>query len=254
MQEYKSDTMAQQAPTQPKFAPSDILGVFAIIADVLVTIMITVGMAMDTKSVTVSILSGVAFFFGFGAFVLMVLSGTLTAIVTNGQNQKTIRMRDAMPYEFAQQAQRSINVVSPLSPPQLPYSQPVAPVLLPEAPSYVPAVPPADEQLKIGSYTFVRALFDDEGKPMPKRILDTHTKSPGLVQYEKPKADVLQYLIGLQMVRENDRKQLFFNKEGYPTLRYCMNAISVGVPAGRVEPPPSTPSLPPYHTSGGGAL
>lgn len=111
MEKFNSESVAQQAPTQPKFAPSDILGAFAIIADVLVTIFIVVGMAQDQHSVTVSVLSGVAFFFLFGALVLLTLSGTLTAIVTNGQNQKTIQQRDALPYRYAQDAQKSIQVV-----------------------------------------------------------------------------------------------------------------------------------------------
>lgn len=166
--EYEQETLA---PIQA----SDSLAKGAIIADVLVTIIVMGGMAYDSHSVTISVLSGVTFFLLFGALVILTLSGALPAMVINGQNQQTTRQLHRLQYTAQMEQAQRVEVVRH---PQLEYTQPTEPMQLPSSPSFVPAVPPADEQLKLRCYTFVRDLFDGGGEAPPQ-------KNPGST-YEKP--------------------------------------------------------------------
>src|SRR5690606_31054973 len=131
--------------------------------------------------VTISVLSGVAFFLLFGALVILTLSGALSAMVINGQNQRTIRRQNEMQYQIwvQQQAAPQVAVVDP---PQLPYSDPAPAMQLPQSSSFVPAVPRPNERLVMSCVEFVTALFDDNGTPNPRRILGPHTKRPGQIQ------------------------------------------------------------------------
>lgn len=229
MEKFNSDSMAQQAPQQTDVGVHQSVNRISLIVGAIVAW----AMWVDGHSVTVSMLAGVGFYLVVA--VLLITAPFLTAIIIAWQREVTIRRYNALPYEMAQDAQKSFQVVDQ---PRIGYKPTTPPLRLPESPRYVPAIPPADERLKLACYSFVRDLFDEEGRPIPKRILGGHTKSPSLVQYEKPKPDVVSYLLSLQMVWENERKQLFFNVEDYPTLRYCMTAINLGVPQGREGVPP----------------
>lgn len=244
MRDYRQTYVAEQDPHMQQIPVSDTAGVLKSVnlISVLVGVLLAIGMIADQHSITTSVLVGGAVY-GLVAILLIVFQpGGLPWIIVNGQNQKTLRLNHAQEHKVHMTlAQSQVSLVPPL---HIPSARPAQPLALPQAPNYVSAVPPADERLKLGSYQFVRALFDDEGKPIPKRILAEHTRSPGLVQHEKPKPDVVEYLTGLQMVWTNERKQLFFNVRDYPSLRYCITAIKLGYPAGREGVPPSnTPQL-----------
>jgi len=242
--DYKSSrpygqTVAGDVPTvQPIYVTGGGTAV-VVIAMLLLTIIILYITSRNAASAPYGIVGSVVFFLAGTPIGLLAVNGGLATMFASYQEQRTIRRRDALQYGLWQeQAARRITVVDPL---QIEDSPPLPPQL-PEAAHYVPAVPVADEALKLACYQFVRALFEEGGRPSPKRILPPHTKSPGLVQYEKPKRDVVEYLTALGMVWENERKQLFFDTDRYPYFSRCITAIKLDTPAGIVEAPPS-PSL-----------
>lgn len=225
-------TVAGDVPTvQPIYVTNGGTAV-VVIAMSLLTIIILYITSRNAASAPYGIVGSVVFFLAGTPIGLLAVNGGIATMFASYQEQRTIRRRDMLQYGLWQeQAARRITVVDPLQIEDAPPSPPQ----LPEANNYVPAVPPSDETLKLACYQFVRALFDEGGRPSPKRILPPHTKSPGLVQYEKPKRDVVEYLTSLGMVWENERKQLFFDVERYPYFSRCVTAIKLDTPAGRVE-------------------
>lgn len=220
MREFKQETVAAQMTTAP-----DWLAIGAIVADVLVTVIVIAAMLIDQHSATVSVLSGVAFFLLFGTFVIVTLSGTMTAIVTNGQNQKTARMLYELQYDAQVQSLR----VSVVDRPRLVRDPAAAPMQLPDTPRFVPAVPPTEQTVKLDAANFVSQLFDTRtGRPLPAKV----TPKAGQIQHKSPSAEAVEYLLALEIVRRGDGGQLYWNRDaytGYPTYREALNAIRSGV-------------------------
>lgn len=204
--------------------PRDALDIFSLSVVFLVTVILIVGMIVDRKSVTLSIVCGIGFFAVFGGFVISILSGQLTEMVINHQNQKTVRIFNKMQFELYQQ--EAPQLVTEL--PQLVAEVPQ----MAQIPSFVPAVPKVGEHLKISTYEFVMGLYKD-GAPDPERILPEGSKRPGQVQAKKPRPEVVDYLLALGMVRiDEETRMMFFNVNKYPTLRECQQSIKHGVPVG----------------------
>lgn len=243
MQSTQSKQYAQTSPEyaapQPIYITSGGTAI-VVIAMLLLTVIIIFITSRNAGSAPYGIVGSVVFFLVGTPIGLLAVNGGIAAMFASYHEQRTLQRRDTLQYGLWQeQAARRVTVVDPL----LLEDRPPAPPLLPEQPSFVPAVPLADEALKLACYQFVRALFEDGGRPSPKKVLPAHTKSPGLVQYEKPKPNVVEYLKALGMVWENDRRQLFFDVERYPYLSRCITAIKLDTPAGREGYLPSTAPL-----------
>lgn len=179
-----------------------------------VATLLSIGMIVDKNSVTVSVLSGVAFY--------AAIAGTLVAtpLILNHQDQVTIRRRDELPYLYMpqQQPQRRVTLVDPM---QIGSSPPT-----PAMPSYVPAVARAKDELKVAAAGWVSQLFDGEtGRPLPNRI----TRAKGNIQLKSPEPEVVEYLCGLGIITQDEGKRLYFNTTDCPTLRNAINAIRTGV-------------------------
>lgn len=230
MKEFKQETQAAQVGQPP-----DWLAIGAIAADVLVTIIVIAGMAYDKHSATVSVLSGVTFFILFGSLVILTLSGSLTAIVTNGQNQKTTRIMHQLQYNAQMQTQQWTVADRP----RLERRPSTDSLQLPESPRFVPAIPRATEELKAAAGGWVGQLFDPEtGKAT--RI----TPNKGQVQIKSPEPEVVEYLESLGIVRVGENKQLYWDSALFPSRRHAFRAISTGV-----KPSPSE-----GHKGGGLAI
>lgn len=179
-----------------------------------VATLLSIGMIVDKNSVTVSVLSGVAFY--------AAIAGTLVAtpLILNHQDQVTIRRRDELPYLYMpqQEPQRRMSLVDPV---QLPGSPST-----PATPSYVPAVARAKDELKVAAAGWVSQLFDGEtGRPLPNRI----TRAKGNVQLKSPEPEVVEYLCSLGIISQDEGRHLFYNTALFPTLREAINAIGTGV-------------------------
>jgi hypothetical protein len=99
--------------------------------------------------------------------------------------------------------------------------------------TYIPARPIPTEQVQVDAYAWVMRLFR-HGEIDPEKVLGAETRSPGQVQAKKPREEVLQYLLSLEMVRGGSKgEMLFFNQEVYTSLRTCQQAIKYGVPLRR---------------------
>lgn len=177
-----------------------------------VAAILSVGMIADKHSVTVSVLSGVAFY-GTVAGILV-----MTPLILNHQDNVTIRRRDELPYRYMPQHTPHIGLVDPVRLPE--------PAPLPQSPRFIPAVPYAKEGLKASAIGWVTQLFDpDTGEILPNKI----TRNKGQVQIKTPEAEVVEYLSSLGMVRIGEGKQLYWQSDPYSTFRYALNAIRTGV-------------------------
>jgi hypothetical protein len=184
------------------------------------------------------VLSGVGFYGAIAGLLILWQPGALPFVLVNRQHEVTERRRDALQFKAQMTFAPKMAVVDPV---QL-VSTPSA--TLTNSKHFVSAVPSADARLKLSCVEFVTTLFDDQGRPNPRRVLAAHTRRPGQIQAGKPRHEVLDYLAALQMISEGDGGMLFFNAELYPTLRESINAIKRGYPAGTGGYPPFDPSLP----------
>lgn len=177
-----------------------------------VAAILSVGMIADKHSVTVSVLSGVAFY-GTVAGILV-----MTPLILNHQDNVTIRRRDELPYRYMPQHTPHIGIVDPVRLPE--------PAPLPQSQRFIPAVPATRESLKATAAGWITQLFDpDDGTPLASKI----TRNKGQVQVKSPDFEIVEYLEALGMVRVGDGKQLYWQADTYPTLRYAINAIRTGV-------------------------
>lgn len=192
-----------------------LLGRFAFTITFLVMLLLISGMIADHNSATIALLCGVSFFFFFGCLVLLALSGQLARIHGDYQKEKTTR--------HYQQLYFSVNS---LELPSLPAPRDER-VFMPPDSHFIPAVPAVDDGLKLAAYDFVYALFSD-GAPDPKRILSEESKSPGQIQFKKPRPEVVEYLLALDIVRVGANKMLFFNTAQFPTLVEAGRMIKFG--------------------------
>jgi len=200
-----------EAIRQPRsYGPN--MGPFALSTVVLMTLLLIVGMVIDKQRVGLAVICGVGFFSLFGGMVILVLSGQLTEIVKNQQDQVTIRLHDERQFLLLRQEVKVAEL------PQLATE-------VPQLPTFVPAVPTVADEVKLSCYDFVVSLFKD-GRPDPERILPEGSKRPGQVQMSKPRAEVVAYLSALGMIRTDPQtRMLFFNVKDYPTLREAQQAI-----------------------------
>lgn len=218
--EKRHETVEAIAPQAQASLSSDSLAKFALLTVFAVTVLLIGGMIADRQRVLMAFICGTLFFSVFGGIVILVLSGQLGAMVINYQNQRTMRLHDERQFLLYQQPQ--VTVVEPLRVEER--------SVVKGLPNFVPAVPAVAEDVKLSSYGFVVGLFKD-GQTNPERVLPEGSKSPGQVQAKKPKPEVVEYLLGLGMIRVDVKsRMMFFNVRDFPTLREAQQAIKHGIP------------------------
>ena len=130
----------------------------------------------------------------------------------HGQTERTTRRYHVLQY-------RTLPAALPAAAmPQLDYTPPAETT---PAVRYVPAV---DPRTRAAALEWVWGLLDDNNQLSPSRVLGPHTKAPGQVQAPKPRAEVLQLLTDLKIVREGEGKMLFWCSP-YPTIMETMDVI-----------------------------
>ena len=191
------------------------------------TLLLVGGLIADRQRTALAVICGTGFFALFGGFVILVLSGQLTRMHDTRQRERTVRERDRMSYSLYTAPQLAVEggemghnggeSIMPLSPPT-------------SYPTFVPSVPTGREGVKIAAYDFIYSLFEggENGLPDPQRVLGAGTRSPDRIQLRKPRPEVLEYLMGLEVVRVGEGKALFYNSRKYPTLVEAKRAIKLG--------------------------
>lgn len=192
------------------------IGKFALLTVTLVTAMLIVGMIADHQRVALALVCGLVFFSLFGGLVILAETGQLATIIVSGQREKTTRIRDRMQYSLYVQPAVEQPAFELVEPAQLPDQR------------FIPAIPNADEGVKIASYDFVYNLYSG-GAIDETRVLPKESKSPGQIQFKKPRGEVVEYLLSLGMVRVGENRMLFFDYIRYPTLVEAKRAIKHGI-------------------------
>lgn len=224
--------MEVTSPQGQASTSNDTLGKFSLLTILLVTVLLIGGMIADKQRVALAFICGVTFFTVFGGMVIFVLSGQLASIIINHQKERTVRLRDRMQYEIYSQPSEQISLVQPQRLEDRSEIVEKGEIDTPQLhPTFVPAVPSVEEGIKITSYEFVYNLYEG-GSLNPAKVLPEGSKSPGQIQYKKPRPEVVDYLLALGMIKVGDNKMLFFNYKLYPTLREAQRAIKHGVREG----------------------
>jgi|GEM_PF-3536270 len=91
-------------PAQIRAGADQALGFVVTVANILVTIVIIVGMIVESKAVGRSILTGALYFATTTAIYVLALTGTLTDVIRGGQQQRTERLRIDAYADLAEQA------------------------------------------------------------------------------------------------------------------------------------------------------
>lgn len=211
MEKYDSEIPASQVDTGT--------GKFALAVVFAATCVIIAGMVLDSQSVTLALTCGIGFFTFLVILVLLVHTGQLASAYRHYETEKTLRTQARWQYEV---------YMRELPQPPFPALEEVPQAILLN--TYIPARPVPSEQVKVDAYAWVMRLFK-HGELDPERVLGPETRSPGQVQAKKPSAEVLEYLLALEVVRGGGKgEMLFFNYAIYPSLRFCQQAIKYGVP------------------------
>jgi hypothetical protein len=135
---------------------------------------------------------GAVLFFGiFTPIGLMAANGSIARIITNGQNQRTVRI--------IRQPQR-VRVADPI---QLPHTQSAPPLALPGGSTYVPAQAEPDDSAKREAAAWLLQLYDGSGNPDPKKVLmQSNKERPGRIRIGAPSTPAKQYLLDRGVIHE----------------------------------------------------
>lgn len=200
-------------------------GNFPIAVVFAATCIIIWGMIADNQRVALAITCGIAFFSFLVVMVMLVQTGQLVAAYHIYQKEKTLREQNKMQYELL--VREPLQITAEGEKGETNYA--------PIAPNFVPARPNVSEEVKVAAYAWVMPLFKD-GSLDTEKVLGAGTRSPGQVQAKKPAPEVLEYLLGLEVVSGGGKgEMLFFNAKAYDSLRKCQQAIKYGLPLRRVE-------------------
>lgn len=228
MRQY--DSVESQAMQETRSPPSQGNGNFALLIVFCATCLLIGGMIADRQRVALAFVCGVSFFSFLVVMVMLVQTGQLVSAWKHYQSEKTIREQNRMQYEIYVRETPQLVQNDQRSLPLEESDQRSFPTS-----NFVPARPAADEQVKVDSYAWVMGLFKS-GQPDPERILSADKRSPDQVQAKKPRLEVLEYLLSLEMIRGGAKgEMLFFNQKTYNSLRKCQQAIKYGVPLRRTE-------------------
>lgn len=215
MEEYDSKTASHVDTGTGRFALSIVFAATCVLIG---------GMILDSQKVTLALTCGIAFFSFLVVLVLLVQTGQLASIVKHYESEKTLREQVRIQYELYVREAPQLPAPAPEPP-----TQPQAILLN----TYIPARPTPSEQVQVEAYAWVLALFK-AGVPDPEKILPDTSRSPDQVQAKKPRPEVLEYLLSLEILRGGGKgEMLFFNQKVYSSLRVCQQAIKYGVPLRR---------------------
>ncbi len=151
------------------------------------------GMFVDSHSVTVSVLSGVAFYGAVAGLLILWQPGALPYVIVSRQQEVTIRRRDEQLYSL-QAAQlpppQRWTVADPVQIPSTPPAQ------LPAASSFVSAHAEPDDGVRREASAWLLQLYGADGSPDPKKVLMKSEKErPGRVRIAAPSAPAKQLLL-----------------------------------------------------------
>ncbi len=236
----------QEAQAQPVTYAVDGLGKVVTGANILVAIILVAAMYYDSHSATVAVLSGVAYFSLSTTMALLTLSGSLTHIVTNGQREKTIRLRDKNLYSL-QAAQLQVSLVPPV---QIPRMEPARPPALPQAPNFVAAHAEPDDGTRREAAAWLLQLYGADGSPDPKKVLMKSEKErPGRVRIAAPSAPAKQLLLDRYILHDLGNG-FRLNLGKCPTITAAQSQLSYTPVVGR---PPTHPHPQLHEYESGGA-
>lgn len=192
MDDYKSDSMAQQATLM-----SGIIGAAVIIVNLLMAAIIMLAIWLNAGSVLTGIfgiIGGVFYYSTATPFMLFVVTGGMAQYLTKREEELTTRGRHKMEY-----AQR-VTVEHPI---QLPYTDHTPPLALPRASTFVPAQAEPDDSAKREAAAWVLQLYGQNGQPDPKKVLLTSDKErPGRVRIAAPSRPAKQWLLDRHIIHD----------------------------------------------------
>lgn len=193
MQKYNQvSDVPQDAPSRPVYS-MDGLGVVITAANVLVSGVLIAAMYYDSRSATAAALSGVGYFTLSTSLTLLTLSGALAQIVTNGQEQKTLRQL----HQLQHRAQPRVRLADPLP---IGYTEPQQ---APRLSNFVAPVADVDESAKREAYAWLIQLYQADGQPDPKKVLLSSEKErPGRIRIAAPSRPAKQYLLDRSILHD----------------------------------------------------
>lgn len=217
----------QEAVTEqkPTVYVADDLGKVVTIANVLVSTVLIAAMYSDSHSATVATVAGVAFFSLSTSLTLLTLSGSLTSMVTNGQNQRTTRRLHQLQHGARiQQLER----VGATDYPRLPYTNPVQETMqLPENTRFVPPHAEVDEGIHREALLWLASLYSADGTPDPKKVLMQSDKErPGRVRIAAPSRPAKQYLLDKHILLDLGGTGFRLNLIRVPTIELAQQQLT----------------------------
>lgn len=241
MSKYNEVSDVPQEPSQTVYS-NGWLGAVITAANVLVSAVLIGAMYYDSRSATAAALAGVVYFMLSMTLTLLTLSGALAHIVTNGQQQKTVRQLHQLQYR----AQRPPQLADPL---QLPYREPLA---QPRLSSFVAPVADVDESAKREAGAWLAQLFDANGDPDPKKVLMKSDKErPGRVRVAAPSRPAKQWLMNHGILLDLGGTGFRLNLVRCPTRDAASTQFNLAAGVGQL---PTTRLHPELVSGGEGAL
>lgn len=173
------------------------LGNVVTIANVLVTIILIVAIYADNGSATLAVLAGVGYFGVSTTVALLTLSGTLTHVLINRQQQVTVRRLHQLQFKQVSEPPPSMAVVDLPQLPRTPHADPLPPPGLPAAKSFVaPSAGEVSEAARREAAAWVLQLYASNGEPDPNKVLlQSGRERPGRIRVGAPGKEAKQLLL-----------------------------------------------------------
>jgi hypothetical protein len=175
------------------------------IANTLVSLILIVGMVLDKHSVTTSTIAGVGYFALSTTTTLLILSGSLSAIVISRQHQLTTRRLHALQYR----EQPAIEILpAPHSPAQL--------ATQPSEMNWVPAVANPHDTQRRDAIAWLLLLYQEDGRPDPSKVNLKAGEKQGSIWAKWPPPEAIDYLTSKGAIIHNGNS-LTLNLTRFPT-------------------------------------
>lgn len=238
MKDYTQDAYTSQTQEPPVTYAVGGLGNVVTGANILVTGILMWGIYHDNGSTAVAVLSGVGYFSLSTTMALLTLSGSLTHIVTNGQNQKTIQKRDAQQYAV----QMAYVTPALVEHPQLANTPSARPMAALQGANFVPAHVEPDDSARREAAAWLLQLYAQDGSPDPKKVLMKSEKErPGRIRVAAPSVPAKKWLMDKSILHDLGNG-FRLNLRRCPTIAEAQEQLSTH------PVPPGTPTHPPLPT------
>jgi hypothetical protein len=226
IREYDQTTTAREYPAQQAIYVTGQGTAVVVIAMLLFSLGGMIFVYLNNESATTALITFMLFFAFATPLGVMANNGSIAHIISTLSEHATIREQNRQVYTLQRE---SAPLLSAEPPPT--YTLPADPLQTPSAPpSYIAAVPRVDPLLKVAAAGWVSQLFDERGAPNSK-IKGAKSN----IQVSKPEEEVREYLLSLGIIREDEGRNLYFDLDLFPVLRYALNTINTGVR--RTHPP-----------------